>query len=230
MYGNQKDQLRESLKEHLLCDKFDIGYIEAGRQGIWGKMRWNFRGHWWYVRIIQVCWQNRNSTRGKASYMTVYLASDLSHQVSNDSKFKVHLNYKNCTCALESLPTWDKAASIFARQKQLAIFCSLHCSIIGHPGTSPQTRNAPFTSSELRRTLEEVYMDFSISGLLGSSSLQNHTVQDQAGRSSTGDKRSGHLSLQSTGTLPTSPFMCWISQGMHISCVSLSLIRSNAGG
>ena len=168
--------------------------------------------------------------RGKASYMTVYLASDLSHQVSNDSKFKVHLNYKNCTCALESLPTWDKAASIFARQKQLAIFCSLHCSIIGHPGTSPQTRNAPFTSSELRRTLEEVYMDFSISGLLGSSSHQNRTVQDQAGRSSTGDERSGHLSLQSTGTLPTSPFMCWISQGMHISCVSLSLIRSNAGG
>ena len=34
-----KDQLRESLKEHLSCDKFDLGYIEAGRQGIRGKTR-----------------------------------------------------------------------------------------------------------------------------------------------------------------------------------------------
>ena len=37
-----KDQLQESLKEHLSCDKFDIGYIEAGRQGIRGKTRWIF--------------------------------------------------------------------------------------------------------------------------------------------------------------------------------------------
>ena len=34
-----KDQLQESLKEHISCDKFDIGYIEAGRQGVQGKMR-----------------------------------------------------------------------------------------------------------------------------------------------------------------------------------------------
>ena len=37
-----KDQLQESLKEHILCDKFHIGYIEAGRQGVQGKMRWIF--------------------------------------------------------------------------------------------------------------------------------------------------------------------------------------------
>ena len=29
-----KDQLQESLKEHISCNKFDIGYIEAGRQGV----------------------------------------------------------------------------------------------------------------------------------------------------------------------------------------------------
>ena len=34
-----KDQLQESLKEHISCDEFDIGYIEAGRQGVQGKMR-----------------------------------------------------------------------------------------------------------------------------------------------------------------------------------------------
>ena len=33
-----KDQLQKSLKEHISCDKFDIGYIEAGRQGVRGKM------------------------------------------------------------------------------------------------------------------------------------------------------------------------------------------------
>ena len=37
-----KDQLWESLKEHFSCDKFDIGHIEAGRQGIRGKTRWIF--------------------------------------------------------------------------------------------------------------------------------------------------------------------------------------------
>ena len=37
-----KDQLQESLKEHISCDKFGIGYIEAGRQGVRGKMRWIF--------------------------------------------------------------------------------------------------------------------------------------------------------------------------------------------
>ena len=29
-----KDQLQESHKEHISCNKFDIGYIEAGRQGV----------------------------------------------------------------------------------------------------------------------------------------------------------------------------------------------------
>ena len=37
-----KDQLLESLKEHIPRDRFDIGYIEAGRQGLRGKMRWIF--------------------------------------------------------------------------------------------------------------------------------------------------------------------------------------------
>jgi len=37
-----KDQLQESLKEQISCDKFNIGYIEAGRQGVREKMRWLF--------------------------------------------------------------------------------------------------------------------------------------------------------------------------------------------
>ena len=37
-----KDQLQESLKEQISCDEFDIGYIEAGQQGVRGKMRWIF--------------------------------------------------------------------------------------------------------------------------------------------------------------------------------------------
>ena len=37
-----KDKLLESLSEHIPGDKFDIGYIEAGRQGVRGKMRWIF--------------------------------------------------------------------------------------------------------------------------------------------------------------------------------------------
>ena len=37
-----KEQLLESLKEHISCDKFDMGYIEAGWQGVYGKMRWIF--------------------------------------------------------------------------------------------------------------------------------------------------------------------------------------------
>lgn len=37
-----KDQLQESFKEHISCDKFDIGYFEAGQQGVQGKMRWIF--------------------------------------------------------------------------------------------------------------------------------------------------------------------------------------------
>ena len=37
-----KEQLLESLKEHIPANTFDIGYIEAGRQGVRGKMRWIF--------------------------------------------------------------------------------------------------------------------------------------------------------------------------------------------
>jgi len=37
-----KDQLQESFKEHISCDKFGIGYFEAGQQGVQGKMRWIF--------------------------------------------------------------------------------------------------------------------------------------------------------------------------------------------
>ena len=92
-----KDQLQESLKEHLSCDKFDVGYIEAGRQGIRGKTRWIFSSE--DIDDMYESYKSAGKTeiprRGKASYMTVYLASDLSHQVSNDSKFKVHLNDKN---------------------------------------------------------------------------------------------------------------------------------------
>ena len=74
--------------------------------------------------------------------------------------------------------------------------------------------------SGFSRVLEEKNMDFSISDLLGSSSPQNHTVQDQAVLSSTGDGHSSHVAPQSMGFLRTSPFMCWISQGMNIFSVS----------
>lgn len=38
-----KEQLlARALKEHIACDKFDIGYTEAGQQGVYGKMRWIF--------------------------------------------------------------------------------------------------------------------------------------------------------------------------------------------
>ena len=74
--------------------------------------------------------------------------------------------------------------------------------------------------SGFSRALEEKNMDFSISDLLGSSSPQNHAVQDRAVLSSTGDRHSSHMAPQSTGSLPTSPFMCWISQGMNIFSVS----------
>ena len=63
-------------------------------------------------------------------------------------------------------------------------------------------------------------MDFSISDLLSSSSRQNHTVQDRVVLSSTGDGHSSHVAPQSTESLPTSPFTCWILQGMNIFSVS----------
>ena len=37
-----EDQLHVSLKEHIPGDTFDVGYIEASRQGIRGKTRWIF--------------------------------------------------------------------------------------------------------------------------------------------------------------------------------------------
>ena len=42
-------------------------------------------------------------------------------QVQSTSKLK------DCTCGLRFHPTWDKAASIFAWQRRLAIFWSQHC-------------------------------------------------------------------------------------------------------
>ena len=70
------------------------------------------------------------------------------------------------------------------------------------------------------RALAEKNMDFFISDLFGSSSSQNHVVQDRAVLSSTGDWHSSHVAPRSMGSLPTSPFMCWISQGTNIFSVS----------
>ena len=44
--------------------------------------------------MLHLCHSEGIPRRGKASYMTVYLASDLSYQVLINSKFKVHLNLK----------------------------------------------------------------------------------------------------------------------------------------
>ena len=52
-------------------------------------------------------------------------------------------------------------------------------------------------------------------------SCQNHAAQDRAVLSSTGDERSSRVAPQSTGSLSTSPFMCWISQGISTFSVSV---------
>ena len=66
-------------------------------------------------------------------------------------------------------------------------------------------------------------MDFSISGLLGSGARQNHAAQGQGDEPSGNENSSGAsrcvpVDAQSAGTLPTNPFMCWISQGTRQSC------------
>ena len=66
-------------------------------------------------------------------------------------------------------------------------------------------------------------MDFSMSGLLGSGARQNHTARGQGDEPSGNENSSGAsrcvpVDTQSAGTLPTNPFMCWISQGMRQSC------------
>ena len=87
-----KDQLQESLKEHLSCDKFDIGYIEAGRQGIRGK-----QGGFSVQRTLMICTNHTSLLAKQKLYCGVMDGDRLQGKKGNpllQKKMKVAV--KNC--------------------------------------------------------------------------------------------------------------------------------------